>query len=54
MLFAVVTYVSNAAALLLYQAIVLGEPSALYVLVAPLVPAAILTATRRMSRPTAA
>ncbi len=54
MLFAVITYVSNSAALLLYQAIVLGEPSAFYVLVAPLAPAAILAATRRMSRPTPA
>jgi hypothetical protein len=54
MLFALVAYACNAAALLLYQAIVLGEPSVLYVLVAPLVPAAILTLTRRMSRPTPA
>jgi hypothetical protein len=52
--FAAVAYGANAVALVLYQALVLGEPSALYILVAPLVPAAILTATRRMSRPTPA
>ena len=52
--FASVAYVANAAALLLYQWMVLGAPSLAYVLLAPLVPAVILAATARMSRPTAA
>ena len=46
-----VAYVANVIALLLYQWIVLGTPSVIYVVLAPLVPAVILATTARMSRP---
>ena len=49
--FASVVYVANVIALLLYQWIVLGTPSVIYVVLAPLVPAVILATTARMSRP---
>ena len=46
-----VVYVTNVIALLLYQWIVLGTPSVIYVVLAPLVPAVILATTARISRP---
>ena len=50
--FVSVAYVTNAIALLLYQWLVLGETSVIYVLLAPLIPAVILATTARLSRPT--
>ena len=49
--FVSVVYVTNVIALLLYQWIVLGTPSVIYVVLAPLVPAVILATTARISRP---
>lgn len=49
--FVSVAYVTNALALLLYQWLVLGETSVIYVLLAPFIPALILAMTARMSRP---
>ena len=49
--FVSVVYVANSIALLLYQWIVLGTPSVIYVVLAPLVPAVILATTARISRP---